>query len=48
METLKDSQVLERFLGMGKYLAKFIRHFLTLTNPLRELLQKDIAWHWNE
>ena len=48
METPTDKQAVERLLGMITYLAKFIPNLSTTTEPLRELLQKDIAWHWNE
>lgn len=48
METPEDKPALERFLGMVAYLSKFIPHLSTLTEPLRELKQKEVAWHWNE
>lgn len=33
-------------MGMVNYLAKFIQNLSTINKPLRELLEKDIAWHW--
>lgn len=48
METPKARPLLERFLGMVTYFSKFIPLLSALTGPLRELLQKDIAWHWTE
>ena len=37
---------LETFLGMVTYMGKFIPNLSELTAPLRQLLQKGIAWHW--
>lgn len=39
---------LQRFLGMVNYVGKFVQNLATITEPLRELLEKKIAWHWNE
>ena len=38
---------LRSFLGMITYCLKFIPHFATLTEPLRELIKKDVPWTWN-
>lgn len=46
MEKPEDRAALERFMGMVTFLAKFIPNLSATTEPLRELLQKDIAWHW--
>jgi hypothetical protein len=35
-------------MGMVNYLAKFIPNLSNVTVPLRELLKKDTAWHWEE
>lgn len=35
-----------RFLGMATYLMKFVPNFSSKTQPLRELLKSDVAWHW--
>lgn len=43
-----DKKSLQRFLGMVNYFGKFIPNLSTLTHPLRELLEKDVAWHWTE
>lgn len=43
-ENVKD---LERFLGIVTYVSNFIQNFSEKTAPLRELLKKDIAWHWD-
>ena len=40
-------QELQKFLGMTTYLSPFIPSLSTLTAPLRELLQKDSEFTWN-
>ena len=37
---------LKSFLGMVNYHGKFIKNLSQLSNPLRLLEKKDIAWHW--
>ena len=44
-ENKKDVQ---RFIGMDNYLNKFIPNLSTINKPLRELLEKCVACHWNE
>ena len=39
---------LQRFIGTVNYLGKFIPNLSGINQPLRQLLQKDIAWHWEE
>ena len=36
---------LQRFMGTVNYLGKFIPNLSGINQPLRQLLQKDIAWH---
>ena len=48
MQAPKDTTKLQRFLGMVSYLAKFIGNLSDVLQPLRELLQKDVEWHWEE
>ena len=36
------------FLGIVKYLAKFIKNMSDVTAPLRVLLEKTAVWHWFE
>ena len=36
------------FLGFVQYLRKFIPNLSEISAPLRQLLSKDIAWHWQE
>jgi hypothetical protein len=46
--TPKDKKDLMRFLGMVNYLAKFVPSLSDLTQPLNELIKKDIEWHWTK
>lgn len=49
IETLKTPtcvKELQRLLGMVNYLGKFIKNLSEITDPLRRLLHKDIAWSW--
>lgn len=39
---------LQKFLGMCNYLSKFIPHYSINTEPLRNLLKKDVIWEWSE
>ena len=39
---------LHSFLGMITYCSKFLPNFATNTDPLRQLLKKDITWEWNQ
>lgn len=48
LEMPKDVKSLQRLLGMVNYVAKFIPKHSELTEPLRILLQKNVAWHWNK
>ena len=48
INTPEDKKELQRFMGMVNYLAKFIPNLSNVTVPLRELLKKDTAWHWEE
>ena len=41
----EDKAALLRFLGMVNYISKFIPNLSDLTQPLRELLHKDVEWH---
>lgn len=44
-ENKKD---LQRFMGMVNYLGKFIKNLSTVNQPLRELLENNVEWHWSE
>lgn len=42
----QDKAALLRFLGMVQYLAKFIPNLSEVSAPLRQLLEEEVAWHW--
>lgn len=46
MSSPPDVPSLQRFLGMVKYLGKFIPDLSELSAPLRDLIKKDTAWAW--
>lgn len=46
MENPKNVKELQRFLGMINYMRSFLPNLATITAPLRELLKKDVCWHW--
>ena len=41
-----DKKGVQRFLGMIGYVHKFIPNLSDIAKPLRTILGKDIAWHW--
>ena len=43
----QSKEDLQRFLGMVTYVGKYIPNLSKKTAPLRELLQQNIAWHWD-
>ena len=43
-----DKQAVQRFLGMMNYVAKFIPNLSETAKPLRVLLAKETAWHWDD
>lgn len=44
----ENEKDLERFLGLVTYVGSFIPNLSERTHKLRELLRKDIEWHWDE
>lgn len=44
----KNVSELQRFLGMINYLGPFIQNMSSKNKRLRELLQKNIQWHWDK
>jgi len=48
MPSPANQKELQRFLGMVTYLSKFIPNFSSHTDILRQILKKDIAWHWTD
>ena len=43
-----NKKTVQRILGLINYVVKFIPKLFEVIRPLRELLQKDIHWHWEE
>ena len=44
----EDIAGIQRLLGLGQYLSKFLPHLSDITKPLRELTQKDSEWTWDQ
>lgn len=42
----QDKSALLRFLGMVRYLAKFVPNLSETSAPLRKLLKSGVEWHW--
>lgn len=42
-----DKQGVQRLLGTVNYLRQFIPNMSEVSEPLRILLKKDVAWHWD-
>ena len=47
MPTPQSRTELQRFLGMITYVSKFIPQFSLHTDPLRQLLRKNVDWQWS-
>ena len=43
-----DVSSVQRFLGLASYYRRFIKNFAKIAEPLRELTQKNVAFHWTE
>ena len=41
-----DVPAVQRFIGMVKYLAKFLPALFEISIPIRELTHKDTQWCW--
>ena len=48
MSPSEDVAAIQRLLGLAQYLSKFLSHLSDMTNPLRELTQKDVEWVWDQ
>ena len=48
MPTPTEKTAVQRFLGMLNYVQKFIANLSAKAQPLRILLNKDVAWHWGQ
>ena len=44
----ETKQQLQSFLGMVTYMGNFVPHLSHHTEPLRQLLKKDITFYWDE
>ncbi|XP_052756041.1 uncharacterized protein K02A2.6-like [Galleria mellonella] len=44
----KNKKDIERFLGLVTYVGKFVPHLSDKTIFLRDILKKDVDWHWDE
>ena len=44
----QNTKELKQFLGFIQYLAKFMPNMASKSAPLRELLEKQVAWHWDQ
>ena len=43
----ETKQQLQSFLGMVTYMANFVPHLSHHTEPLRQLLKKDVMFYWD-
>ncbi|XP_063955561.1 uncharacterized protein K02A2.6-like [Lytechinus pictus] len=48
MPTPQSKKGVQQFLGMVNYLGKFIPNLTEKSAPIRLLLEKDVAWHWDD
>ena len=48
MPMSEDKKAVQRLLGMINNVRKSIPNLAQITKPLRELLKKEIDWHWNK
>ena len=47
MKPPENANELKTFLGFIQYLGKFMPNMATESAPLRELLEKNVPWHWD-
>ena len=43
-----DVAAVQHLLGLAQYLSKFLPHLSDITKPLRELMQRDTVWVWEQ
>jgi len=48
MQPPQNTKELKSFLGFIQYLAKFMPNMASESAPLREYLEKQVAWHWDQ
>ena len=46
MKAPTNKKELQTFLGFVQYLAKFLPNMSDVLAPLRQLLHKEVEWHW--
>ena len=44
----RNKKELQRFMGTVNYLGKFISNLSGINQPLRQLLDKNVEWHWED
>lgn len=45
-ESPTNTSEVKSFLGMTNYVSRFIQYYSTITQPIRILTQKNMAWKW--
>lgn len=48
MKIPDNTKDLERFLGLVNYIGRFVPNLSNKTYELRQLLKKDVEWHWTD
>ena len=48
MQQPQSVKELRTFLGFIQYLGKFLPNLATESASLRQLLEKEVSWHWNQ
>lgn len=48
MPVPQNKQDVQRFLGMVTYVSRFVPNLSKINSPLRELIKKDVAFHWSD
>ena len=48
MRQPQNAKELRTFLGFMQYLAKFMPNMADVSSPLRQLLEKEVEWHWEK
>lgn len=46
MPTPKNQQGVRKFLGFSNYYRRFVREYAEISQPLNQLLKKDVRFHW--
>ena len=48
MSRPSDVKGVQRVVGLGNYLTRFLENLADICEPLRQLTLKDAEWHWSE